>query len=76
MKLLRMAFIVAAAVGSTACFDMFKNIFNSPTTPSDTAGAVRSYLGTWVGPAVMPAAAELQRIAVEDHIAERNSGKR
>jgi hypothetical protein len=56
MKLLRMAFIVAAAVGSTACFDMFKNIFNSPTTPSDTAGAVRSYLGTWVGPAVMPAA--------------------
>jgi hypothetical protein len=56
MKLLRMAFIVAAAVASTACFDMFKNIFNSPTTPSDTAGAVRSYLGTWVGPAVTPAA--------------------
>ena len=56
MKLLRIAFIVAAAVGSTACFDMFKNIFNSPTTPSDTSGAVRSYLGTWVGPAVAPAA--------------------
>lgn len=51
-----MALIVAAALGSTACFEMFKNIFSSPTTPSDTAGAVRSYIGTWVGPTVTPAA--------------------
>jgi hypothetical protein len=56
MKVLRMALIVAAACTSTACFDMFKNIFNSPTKPSETSGDVRSYLGTWVGPTVTPAA--------------------
>jgi hypothetical protein len=31
MTLLRTALIVALAVSSTACIDMFKNIFNSPT---------------------------------------------
>ena len=56
MKLLKSALIIALAVGSTACFDMFKNIFDSPTTPSDTDGDVRSYIGTWTGPTVAPAA--------------------
>jgi hypothetical protein len=55
MTLLRTALIVALAAGSTACVDMFKNIFSSPTAPSDSSD-VRSYLGTWVGPALAPAA--------------------
>jgi hypothetical protein len=59
MKLLRTALIIALAAGSTACADVFKNIFNSPTEPGNTdgSGEVRSYLGTWSGPtAVTPAA--------------------
>jgi hypothetical protein len=58
MKLLRTALIIALAVGSTACFDMFKNIFNSPTKPTDDGGdgSVRSYIGTWTGPTVAPVA--------------------
>ena len=55
MKLLRTALIIVLAVGSTACFDMFKNLF-SPTKPTDTNGDVRSYIGTWTGPTVTPAA--------------------
>jgi hypothetical protein len=55
MKLLRIALIVMLAVSSMACLDMFKNIFDSPTDPS-TSGDVRSYLGTWSGAAVTPAA--------------------
>jgi hypothetical protein len=55
MKLLRTALIVLLAVSSTACFDMFKDIFKSPTTPSDP-GAIRSYIGTWAGPTITPAA--------------------
>jgi hypothetical protein len=55
MKLLRTALIIAIAVSSVACIDMFKNIFTSPTEPSE-AGDVRSYLGTWAGPAIAPAA--------------------
>jgi hypothetical protein len=56
MKFLRMALIGAAAIGSAACLNTFKDIFSSPTKPSDPSRAVRSYLGTWVGPAVTPAA--------------------
>jgi hypothetical protein len=55
MTLLRTALIVALAVSSTACIDMFKNIFNSPTEPTET-GEIRSYLGTWIGPTIAPAA--------------------
>jgi len=55
MKLLRTALIITVAVSSTACVDMFKNIFSSPTEPSKT-GDVRSYLGTWAGPAITPVA--------------------
>ena len=55
MKLLRTALIVAIAVSSTACTDMFKNMFNSPTEPSTTSD-VRSYLGTWAGSTIAPAA--------------------
>ena len=55
MKLLRTALVIAMALSSTACIDMFKNIFNSPTEPSNT-GDVRSYLGTWTGAAIAPAA--------------------
>ncbi len=56
MKLLRTALVLALAIGSTACFDMFKNIFDSPTKPTESDGEVRSYLGTWTGPTVAPAA--------------------
>lgn len=55
MKLLRIALILTLAVSSTACLDMFKNIFDSPTDPS-APGDIRSYLGTWSGTAITPAA--------------------
>ena len=55
MKLLRTALMIAIAVCSTACTDMFKNMLGSPTEPSKT-GDVRSYVGTWTGPTVAPAA--------------------
>ena len=51
MKLLRTALLVLIAVASTACVNMFKDLLSSPTTPTDTGGAVRSYLGTWTGSA-------------------------
>ena len=55
MKLLRIALIVALAASSTACIDLLKNIFNSPTSPSNSDD-IRSYLGTWAGPTAAPAA--------------------
>jgi hypothetical protein len=55
MRLLRTALLITLAVSSTACFDMFKDIFKSPTTPTDP-DAIRSYIGTWAGPAITPAA--------------------
>jgi hypothetical protein len=55
MKLPRTALILVLAVSSTACIDMFKNIFTSPSEPTKT-GDIRSYLGTWIGPAAAPAA--------------------
>ena len=55
MKLLRTALMIVLAASSTACIDMFKNIFNSPTEPSKT-DEIRSYLGTWAGPAITPVA--------------------
>ena len=55
MTLVRTALVLGLAVSSTACIDMFKNIFSSPTEPSKT-GEIRSYLGTWIGPAIAPAA--------------------
>ena len=55
MTLLRIALVVTIAVSSAACADMFKNMFDSPTEPSAT-GEVRSYLGTWVGTSITPAA--------------------
>jgi hypothetical protein len=55
MKLLRTALMIAIAVSSAACTDMFKNIFNSPTEPSTTSD-VRSYIGTWAGATIAPAA--------------------
>jgi hypothetical protein len=58
MTLLRTALIIALAVGSTACFDMFKNIFNSPTEPTEENDDVRSYLGTWSGPATVAPVAQ------------------
>ena len=55
MKFLRMVSIAAAAIGCAACLSTFKDLFSSPTKPSDTNSAVRSYLGTWSGPAATPA---------------------
>ena len=57
MKILRTAMIIALAVASSACIDMFKDIFNgSPTSPTESDGTVRSYIGTWNGPAGAPGA--------------------
>ena len=58
MRLLNTAIIIALAVGSGACSDMFKKLFDSPTEPSETttSSGARSYLGTWTGPSVAPAA--------------------
>ena len=50
MGLLRFALIFILAAGSTACLDTFKNLFSSPTSPTDST-EVRSYIGTWSGPA-------------------------
>ena len=47
--------MIMLAVSSTACIDMFKNLFTSPTEPSKT-DEIRSYLGTWAGPAITPIA--------------------
>src|SRR5262245_33783945 len=55
MKPLRTALVLALAISSTACIDMFKNLFNSPTEPTKTT-EIRSYLGTWIGPATTPIA--------------------
>ena len=56
MTLLRSALVIALAIGSTACLNMFKDIFSSPTTPTEASGTVRSYIGTWAGPAITPVA--------------------
>jgi hypothetical protein len=56
MRVLNITLIVTLAVASTACgYDTLKNLFSSPTEPSNT-GDIRSYLGTWAGPTVAPAA--------------------
>jgi hypothetical protein len=55
MKLLRTALMIVLAASSTACIDMVKNLFTSPTEPSKT-DEIRSYLGTWAGPAITPVA--------------------
>jgi hypothetical protein len=51
MKPFRTALILALAVGSTACYGLENLMGKSPTGPSDDSTAVRSYIGTWTGPA-------------------------
>ena len=56
MNLLRTALILTFALASGACgIDTLKDLFTSPTEPT-TSGEVRSYLGTWAGPTIAPAA--------------------
>ena len=55
MKVRKIALIVALAVASTACGQLFKSILGSPTEPTKT-GDVRSYLGTWTSTTVAPVA--------------------
>ena len=56
MNLLRTALILTVALSSAACgIDTLKDLFTSPTEPT-TNGEVRSYLGTWAGPTIAPAA--------------------
>jgi hypothetical protein len=52
MNLLRTAFILWLAAGSAACIGPLKDLFDSPTEPTTDPAAVRSYLGTWMGPTV------------------------
>ena len=56
MRVLKIALIVTLAVSSTACGQVFKRLFSSPTEPSAATGDVRSYLGTWAGATVAPVA--------------------
>jgi len=53
MKYLRMALILAA-MSSTGCYgiDSIKNLFTSPSKTDEASDEIRSYLGTWTGPAV------------------------
>lgn len=54
MRFLRTASILVLALACTACYGL-ENLFNkSPTSGSDTPSSttVRSYLGTWTGPAL------------------------
>jgi hypothetical protein len=56
MGLLKTALIVGLAVSSAGCgLDKIKDWVTSPTSPTEP-GAIRSYLGTWAGPTVTPAA--------------------
>jgi hypothetical protein len=53
MKFLQTAIILIAAVATAGCFGLDKFLGTSPTTTSDNSSStVRSYLGTWMGPAV------------------------
>ena len=57
MRRLNLALIVALAVSSVACSQLYKSIFSSPTEPS-ASGDVRSYLGTWTGVAATASVAQ------------------
>ena len=53
MKFLRLAFIASMALGTTACFGLDSLLGKSPASPSPSPSeSVRSYLGTWTGPAI------------------------
>jgi hypothetical protein len=54
MKFLRAALIPVLALSTTACFglDQFLGTSPSPSSDSSSSASVRSYLGTWTGPAV------------------------
>jgi hypothetical protein len=58
MKLLKTALVIALSIICTACLglDSLKDLFSSPTKPDATNGEVRSYIGTWNGATVAPAA--------------------
>ena len=47
----RLALLAALAAASTACYGL-DNLFKSPTSSDSSSSSVRSYLGTWSGPAV------------------------
>jgi hypothetical protein len=53
MKYLRTALILALAAVNSACFGLDSILGKSPTTSSESSTtSVRSYLGTWAGPAI------------------------
>lgn len=53
MKFLRAAVLVILGVVNTACFGLDQILGKTPTSPSETSStSVRSYLGTWTGPAI------------------------
>jgi hypothetical protein len=53
MNYLRAALILTLALATTACFGLDKFLGTTPTSSSNTSSAsVRSYLGTWNGPAI------------------------
>jgi hypothetical protein len=60
MKFLRLLTIAALALATTACYGL-DSLFNKlPTSASDTSSSttVRSYLGTWDGPAAVAPGAQ------------------
>ena len=56
MKLLRTALILTVAVSSTACASTCSRTSSVADRADRTNGEVRSYLGTWAGPTIAPAA--------------------
>ena len=49
----RYAVILTMAIGSTACFGLDSLLGKTPLSPSESSStSVRSYLGTWNGPAL------------------------
>ncbi len=56
MNSLRAALILIFALATTACFGLDQFLGTSPTSSSESSSAsVRSYLGTWTGPAITAA---------------------
>jgi hypothetical protein len=53
MNYLRAALILVLALATTACFGLDQFLGTTPTSSSDSSSTtVRSYLGTWNGPAI------------------------
>ena len=78
MKLLRTALILSLAGGLDRMLRPVEDSAELADHPERSRHAVRSYLGTWIGPAVtsFPTAQSCGESAVEDHVADRHADQR